>query len=611
MRISRWSFSSPLMFAGIFLAAFASRIMRVNGIEMHGDEIWTVWQTFGSAQQVIAWTPYDWGPLFYLLVWLWRLLVGIHPIILRVLSILLFMPGLALMYQIGRISWGKNAGLLAMMVYAALGYVMYSSIELRGYVLMLALMVLAIWLALRYFEEGKILTAVGLALTMTALFYVQATSVIAFALLGMLTLVCFRRAIWRWWLPGLITFGLVAPLLLNRAGTFTRRIMGYNAAALPPITTFLERTWVFDTGFLALLWLGLFILALFMIINQRQNLDRRWMGMLTALLLGTIIYYFSTPIFNSPGSARHAWWLVPFLPLIISFGLAKLPLRGQRVVGGILLLSLAAPLPMKTYYNQPWPNPATSESFAWLTEHLRPGDVVVLDPGFPCYDTPMEWEYYTRVYFPAGLEYVETPGEYQRVWYVAHDSHQTPDLFAEITRNRVPGKFVGPPECLFRLYQAPPDQEGKLFANGMRFHGFELIDTEGDPLPHAGLRPFPIHEGETIRLRLWWSSDNALSADYSIGLHLYDTENVLLVQSDSGPQVVDGPAETSQWESGRIYFEERLLKLPDSIETNHIGVKDLTLYLLVYQWWDNQRFEAPGTDELMRLPLFTLQVKAW
>src|SRR5258708_35202046 len=87
----------------LFLAAFVilcllivfSRICRLSTLEMDPDEIWSVWQTFGTPAQIIAWTPYDWPPLSYLLIGAWRSVAGINPFAIRLFALWVFLPGMA------------------------------------------------------------------------------------------------------------------------------------------------------------------------------------------------------------------------------------------------------------------------------------------------------------------------------------------------------------------------------------------------------------------------------------------------------------------------------------------------------------------------------------
>ena len=144
---------------------------------MNPDEVWSVWQTFGTPEQIMHWTPYDWPPGYYLTLGLWRRLTGQHPIMLRYLSILAFLIGSSCLFRLSRRLHGVNAALLVMPIYAALGYGILLSVEVRGYALLLGLLptgVLADACATLIILSLK--RALLLALSLAAMFYVSVTS---------------------------------------------------------------------------------------------------------------------------------------------------------------------------------------------------------------------------------------------------------------------------------------------------------------------------------------------------------------------------------------------------------------------------------------------------
>ena len=65
---------------GLLILA-ASRLIALNGLELNTDEVWSIWQSFGTPEQIIRWTPYDWPPLYYLILGGWKIFVG--PVTLR------------------------------------------------------------------------------------------------------------------------------------------------------------------------------------------------------------------------------------------------------------------------------------------------------------------------------------------------------------------------------------------------------------------------------------------------------------------------------------------------------------------------------------------------
>src|SRR5258708_16005022 len=135
----------------ILLVVAASRILRLLPAGIIDDEVWSVWQPRGQPQQIINWTPYDWPPLFYLIMGVWKGVVGITPLADRYLSALLFLIGVAAMYRVTRpLTHHNNAGLLAAIAYAGLGYSIHISVTQRGYNVLLAPMPVALLLTSPY-----------------------------------------------------------------------------------------------------------------------------------------------------------------------------------------------------------------------------------------------------------------------------------------------------------------------------------------------------------------------------------------------------------------------------------------------------------------------------
>src|SRR5258708_168333 len=188
----------------ILILVAASRILRLGEFDFHQDEVWTVFQTFGSPAQIVHWTPFDWAPLYFLVVGFWRSVAGIHPLVLRFSSALISLVSTALFYRVARrLFKSSGAALIAMIAYAAIAYGEYQSVILRGYILLQMLAILAFWLTLRFFEPSKLSVrrAIPLMLCLTVLFYTQLTSVVVFGFLGIYTVLNMPRKILWWLLP--------------------------------------------------------------------------------------------------------------------------------------------------------------------------------------------------------------------------------------------------------------------------------------------------------------------------------------------------------------------------------------------------------------------------
>ncbi len=592
----------------MLLIVAASRMVRISTFDLDQHENYAVSQAYGTLEQIVQWTPYDWGAVSFLALGVWQSLVGSDPIMLRYLSVLLFVFGSACVYAIAQRLAGRKVAPIAVLIYAAPIGLILLSLFTRGYAILVALMPFALYIALRYERRPRLITGAVLAISLALLIYVHVTGVFAVATIGLFLLVRGAyRSIRRWIAPALAFVVLVVPELFGKTDAASVRFheftFGLNAGQLDYIRDFLTGTPV-----LSLLWLLLAIAALFGLWRSRAA-RTAWLllgwsvvGFITVFVLGGLI-----------GSPRHSWWYLLPAALWIAWGVARLP---RPVATGAALLALAitfAPIPrLDAVDDSAFPNAPLFEDFRWLAQKARWGDVVLVDPQSNCAPYPDEWDNAVRAFFPNGIQFVSDPAGYKRVWYITSGGHFDPDVRSQVETNRIASIFVGPSECLVRLYEGPPDAVGIPFENGLRFHGVEALH---DDLLMAS--PFVLHKAEPLHLRLWWSVDHPLTADYSIAVHINDEQGVLIAQSDSAPQLVslslvDVPPDTDMmtWVPGRVYVEERTIDIP-ALERSATGLRELKALLIVYQWWDGVRIAAPGVDADTRLPLLPVDVRSF
>ncbi len=578
---------SSLIFAAFLLIIIASRLPRIGGFVLDNDEVWTIFQTFGTPQQIIQWTPQTETSLFYLTFGAWKSFVGVDPFALRYLSLLGFMLATAVMYRAVKHMYNAQVAVLATLAYSAFACVIFLSLYTRSYIIALILWPWAWWLTIRYFDRPTLRLAVPLGLCLAFLYFSTVTAVPGLITLGIYTLVVYLRRLWRWWLPGLIAAVLVAPDVLHKLSI----VSAHTAIVRPSYAVPLPRAALdfgndprrlsFFTYFTSdtnspLPWLLLLGLAVIMI-GYRRRFDIKAALWLALVLLIPVALYVLEPRLGYYMEKRYAWWYMFPLALLIGLGLAYLPKVGQAITGVVILGLMFMPFQLSDYgYNaQP-----IATNLQWLTTQIQPDDVFVRDPHLHC-NMPEEWDYALRVYFPTGLHFVTDPTGYRRVWYASALGEEDPALNASVTTNRLAGRFVGPTTCFFRVYEGPPNEQGILFENGMRFHGAQLIQDDG--LEHT---PTVLREGQRIKLRLWWSIDQAVALDYSVGTYVILPGKPPLAQQD-GPKgdlvsPEHAPWETSRWVMGQYYIEEREIVLPYPMDTS-----DLSLYMAVYFYGDN------------------------
>lgn len=588
----------------LVLLIAASRFIRINDFHLDNDEIWSIWQTMGTPAQILQWTSPTEHPAYFLLLDAWKHLVGMDPFVLRYFSLLLCLPGVVFMYRALRRQHGHTAGVIASLAYYAFAISQFTSLYARSYVFAFSVLPLTLWLIQRYFDKPSLfLRAVPLALSLVILYISTVTIVPAFFLFGLYTLLVYRQRIWRWWLPVLILFGLVLPdIITNKLQQVSNHTNAVRMFMLPPLPTAVLELYTFLTG--SWLWfvvLG-FTLLVLVVFWRRTTVQPRLVIHLAFWFLWVIgvpiLLYILEPRLGFYALKRYGWWYVFGLAVFMALVLVRLPKVGQWLSVSFLAVLCFLPFRLNDFSYIVTP---LGENLRWLTEHLEAGDALLLDSNYTC-NFPEEWDYYTQLYFPTGLRFVDSIEDARRVWYVSWQDPESEAFEKSLEQTHISGRFVGPPECLFRLYEAAPDSEGILYPNGMRFHGAEIMN--GDK-PLSGV---PVmREGQPFKVRLWWSVDRPVDLDYSVGLTLSRTE--VEGQWDSAPQIVypvGAPVETSRWETGQIYVEERELQMPYPYTRG-----GLALSMILYWFGDNQRLIAPGMSADGALFLKRIEMVAW
>ncbi len=600
----------------VLLVIFASRTDLLNELQFHQDEARSALRMMGTPAQIIAWQPPDWPPLHNLMLGLWHVLAGSLPVSLRSLSIFIFIIGVAVTYRAAyrlfnnhKAAWGTT------IVYAALGYSVFLSTFIRAYVLDMSLFSLALWLTLRYFDHPTWQRALPLGITLAASFYASYTAALAFVILGLYTLLVSPRQVWRWWKPVAVLMILVSPEIIRKADFFTGRVSSA-ATILPDLDPLPQALWkVFQdyVGQFYKLWAVLGVIAAVLTFTGRRLPRAKSLWIWGSMIAGPVSLYIlaAIPVVYL-FEARYTWWALLMIALGLGYGLSRLP-RAAWLLVSVVLVGLMFTIPINARYKPGHQRPF-EQNFLWLRRHVQPGDVMLVDPLF-CIQRCNEedsWGYYFDTYLGDKLAVVTEPGDHRRIWYVSADGEGWHDQATEdaLLHNRVASSFVGPWDFLIRLYEGPPDPVGIPFENGLRFHGFDIMDGERIMRPEYYWR-----EQTSGRVRLWWSLDRPLENDYSISVQVINTRNGdLLAQNDGAPQPVQLdpvqtaplPAETSRWETGRYYVDER------DIPIRNLGAEIYAeLYLTVYQWWDGTRLSAPGVDNDRLLPLAPVLIWGW
>ncbi|MDW8300279.1 MAG: hypothetical protein RML95_13180, partial [Anaerolineae bacterium] len=230
-----------------------------------------------------------------------------------------------------------------------------------------------------------------------------------------------------------------------------------------------------------------------------------------------------------------------------------------------------------------------------MAHMYQPGDWLVVDPALRHWPSSLEWWYYKSIYFKHGHFQFAQDGTQagRRVWHLVRQGGENPAITASVQQGRLMRAFWGPWYFIATLYEAPPLAEPIRFGNSLKFHG---ADVKRTPM---------VHTGDVIEVTLWWSTDQPLPLDYSIGLYLIDPTGRLVAQADGSPKTQGTPEQLSAWQPNTLYLDRRSLQMPYRAPYGYYK-----LAIAVYQWWDGARL-LPDRDSTPDQLVIIDQFELW
>jgi hypothetical protein len=598
----------------LLLFGAALRLQHLVDFVEWPDEILTLWRTQGSIQDLLLRMPGDWPPLYSLLTWGWVQIAGPSLEASRFLMVLFAVLGMALVYRaVWEFLGGASVGALNLtplrnpnftgafastLTFAVMGYLIFAGVDVRAYGMLLMLGALALWLALRWLKKLSIGLMIALIVTLAALFYTSFTSIL---FIGFILLLMFILKPQVMTLPalGLIAAGTVVlslPIIPQFIENGPGRVGDVMAQTPPPFFEALAKVYTdFGGSIWFLILLGAATLIIIVPVGVRRltkgnakpsplHPETRKSLLLLLWVLFPVVVYIA--LYNNEFlKPRYMWWVALGLTLLIGYAVARLPRPAAWGALAFLVILPAFPVDFYNYRLAPTTSPPFRQSLRWLSQNMRSGDVLVIDPECTCGE-PWGWDYFVPQFFPTGyLPIVTDPGDAARVWYLYNDGWEhDEDLLAEIADGRKPAQFYGPWFFLLRLYEGAPLREGVSFGGKVALHGVEIQNDDTI-----------FGRGESFRVKLWWSAETALDADYSISVAMLDSEGAVIAQADGPAQAPETPEQTRAWQPNFTYEDYRTLQLPPDVADGNYR-----LVVTVYQWWDGVRLK-PQENAVWRI----------
>jgi hypothetical protein len=572
------------LLTAVLLFASALRIAHIVDFSEWLDEIWTIWHAQDSLADVFARTTTDWPPTFGVLTWTWMQIAGRHLEVFRLLSVLFSILGLAFVYRMIRgflrvgctgvkLSQQIAASVLSTMVYATLGFTIFSGVDARPYALLLALGPFATWVILLWLQESSLRNSMLVVAAVSSLLYIGFTALPFVAFLTLFVAILKPRLILNWLAIGIAVFAITLPLAPQFFSNSGPRL-DTMPQPVPSFQIAMDKISLEFGGSRAIQVL-LLVSGVCLILQAGRFPSERRKTVLAVfwILIPAVVYFvLGNNEFMKP---RYIWWVALGLALCIGYAALRMPSLIQWAAIALLALIAFVPIDFNMYRLAVTSSPPYRQVLSWFAQHLRPGDVLVIDPNCQCGDRPYGWDYFVPLYFPTGyLPIVSHPGNVSRVWYLSTDGWpRDEELFGAIQKGRKASDYVGPWNFLLRLYEGPPSWEGVSFGGKVRIHGAEILRTGNI-----------VADNEAFEVKLWWSANELMGRDYSISLAVLDAEGRLVAQADGPPRAPDTPEQTSMWQLETYYEDFRTIQLTRGLDE---GV--YSLVVTVYQWWDNVR----------------------
>ena len=453
----------------LLLAIAAVRILQLQKVTPHFDEMWTLYQISGTLAEVVRWAPYDWPPLYYLALTIWAELVGVDPMALRMLSVFSFLVGASCFYRILNERAGTAAALIGTLIYGRMVYIIYISIELRGYSLMLGLILLA-WLVVeKMLQRARWRYAICFATLVSVALNTSYISIFPVVFLFLYILLMEKNRAWRiakyWALAWFIILLSLLPLVLYLLPLAHSRTEYTQTLAMLPMPEAIADWYTQIIGRGAWLVFMMILIGIGVLFWQRK------VSRLQALLLfwGIIslpILYLLHPVLGF-FTTKYSNWVSIGIAGFIAVTVATTPRWSVRMGIGVSSLLFLLPVDLPDNFSFYGPSHQLHRNFAWLSEEMQADDYVLLAEDHECIMKARYWNHPLQLYIPQGLHFVDSAVGHRRVWFVTADGSPNSAHWETLRRDYVERQFVGLPACLFAFMKGR--RIGKVFSSRMDY----------------------------------------------------------------------------------------------------------------------------------------------
>jgi uncharacterized membrane protein len=245
------------------LIAGAAIFSHADDLSMWFDELWSMFTTTRSLEQVVRERDLVWPPGYALTLHFWIRLISAHDLVVHVLGALLGLLGVAFAIQAGRALDSDRAGWLAGIAFGTSSYALTFLLEARGYGMLFMVSLATVCFHARWVRRPTWRRAVPYALAQILLLYTQFSGLLILALTAIRVLFCVPRRLWTRWASIMAVTGLAfLPILPQSVRTYRVRADALSQGSLP--SYLLGKPEILYRAYSAhqdALWLAILILA--------------------------------------------------------------------------------------------------------------------------------------------------------------------------------------------------------------------------------------------------------------------------------------------------------------------------------------------------------------
>lgn len=573
----------------LFIASFAY-LINLNAVSFWEDESWLAIAISGDLAGV--WTfATERGvhpPLYFYIAYLTQFLFGTTEFALRWPGGLISLVGLAWTYRLGAETFGRRAGVYAVLLAAGSLFLMYYTRLARQYALFYTLSAALGWAYVRWQHHPDKRrwwwSIVGLQAALLYTHYFGGLMAIALGLHALLT--CH----WKRVLSLAGALALAGVFFLPWVPSIVIQLGGEHGSGLeygvPDVPRIIENYAGRVSNASYLLGGALALLGTLALIVRRRW---RWGALLFTWLVGTFIpvIIVNQTLFQWY-IGRNMLYTLPAVMLLYGAGLAWLSRsRAGRAVS--LLVIAVFGLTAGYVYEAYWPGTAGWRgAMQRVAVDARASDTYVID------GEPYSTQYYLNRYLKGEiayhdmLEWTEEPTVNHRIWLIDSGQAVNPEAIAELPPGMVQTRRIVRLPVVAEFYQQTPSEPLVTFG--------ELLQ-----LGYTGFRDRTLAPGETLTLDAWWKALSQPEFNYSVGVFVM-REGAVLV--DEQGNFDKGRMDAGVLPVGEWVPDERSLTLPDDAPPGMY-----TVFVTVYDWRDGTRLSAsPPADENL-FPLLSVDVR--